>query len=85
MCDLIVQNINEIFPNCSAYGNVGLSTGYACSRLQKLHPGMSCTDQPYSFVGWWSDEGKLLVIFVMLYGRLRKFSDRNGKAWSLGC
>lgn len=67
----------------SAYGNVGLSTRYACSRLLKLHPEMSCEDQPYSFVGWWSDEGKLLIIFVMLYGRLKKFSKGNGKAWKL--
>jgi hypothetical protein len=44
---------------------------------------MSCVDQPYSFVGWWSDEGKLLIVFVMLYGRLKTFSERNGKAWTL--
>ncbi|KAJ1699967.1 hypothetical protein LUZ63_008479 [Rhynchospora breviuscula] len=77
------STLNVIFEVISAYGNVGLSTGYACSRLQKLHPEMICTDKPYSFAGWWSDEGKLLLAFVMLYGRLKKFSERNGKAWTL--
>ncbi|KAJ3696526.1 hypothetical protein LUZ61_000231 [Rhynchospora tenuis] len=77
------STLNVIFEVISAYGNVGLSTGYACSRLQKLHPEMICTDKPYSFSGWWSDEGKLLLAFVMLYGRLKKFSERNGKAWTL--
>ncbi|KAF3325591.1 high-affinity potassium transporter [Carex littledalei] len=76
--------LTVIFEVVSAYGNVGLSTGYACSRLQKLHPEMSCVDQPYSFSGWWSDEGKLLLVVVMLYGRLKAFSQRNGKAyWTL--
>ncbi|KAJ4816102.1 High-affinity potassium transporter [Rhynchospora pubera] len=75
--------LNVIFEVVSAYGNVGISTGYACSRLQKLHPDMSCVDQPYSFAGWWSDGGKLLIAFVMLYGRLKKFSEKNGKAWTL--
>ncbi|KAJ3698676.1 hypothetical protein LUZ61_002381 [Rhynchospora tenuis] len=77
------STLNVIFEVISAYGNVGISTGYACSRLQKLHPDMSCVDQPYSFVGWWSDGGKLLIAFVMLYGRLKKFSAKNGKAWTL--
>ncbi|KAJ4754718.1 Cation transporter HKT1 [Rhynchospora pubera] len=75
--------LNVIFEVVSAFGNVGISTGYACSRLQKLHPDMSCVDQPYSFAGWWSDGGKLLIAFVMLYGRLKKFSEKNGKAWTL--
>ncbi|KAF3338584.1 Cation transporter HKT2 [Carex littledalei] len=77
------STLTVIFEVVSAYGNVGLSTGYACSRLQKLHPEMSCVDQPYSFSGWWSDEGKLLLVVVMLYGRLKAFSQRNGKAWTL--
>ncbi|KAJ3696272.1 hypothetical protein LUZ60_001649 [Juncus effusus] len=76
--------LSIMFETVSAYGNVGLSMGYSCARLQKLHPEMtSCVDKPYSFVGFWSDEGKLLIAFVMMYGRLKKFSERNGKAWKL--
>uniref|UniRef100_A0A0E0LFA8 HKT24 transporter n=1 Tax=Oryza punctata TaxID=4537 RepID=A0A0E0LFA8_ORYPU len=66
--------LNMIFEVISAYGNVGLSTGYSCSRLQKLHPGSICQDKPYSLSGWWSNEGKLLLVFVMLYGRLKAFT-----------
>ncbi|KAL6603540.1 hypothetical protein ACP70R_043901 [Stipagrostis hirtigluma subsp. patula] len=73
-----------IFEVISAYGNVGLSTGYSCSRLQKLHPESICYDKPYSFSGWWSDEGKLMLVLVMLYGRLKAFSMGTGKSWKLG-
>uniref|UniRef100_A0A0E0HUZ1 Uncharacterized protein n=1 Tax=Oryza nivara TaxID=4536 RepID=A0A0E0HUZ1_ORYNI len=62
-----------------AYGNVGLTTGYSCSRLQKLHPGSICQDKPFSLSGWWSDEGKLLLVSVMLYGRLKAFT--KGVKW----
>ena len=68
---------------CSAYGNVGLTTGYSCSRLQKLHPGSICQDKPYSLSGWWSDEGKLLLVSVMLYGRLKAFTKGTGEYWRL--
>nr|BBA30604.1 high-affinity potassium transporter [Sporobolus virginicus] len=72
-----------IFEVVSAYGNVGMSTGYSCSRLQDLHPGAVCNDMPYSFVGWWSDEGKLALTFVMLYGRLKAFTTGTGKYWKV--
>ncbi|XP_074583828.1 cation transporter HKT2;2-like [Curcuma longa] len=77
------STLNIIFEVTSGYGNVGLSTGYSCSRLQKLDPGASCEDKPYSLSGWFSDEGKLILILVMLYGRLKKFSAGCGKAWKL--
>jgi Trk-type K+ transport system membrane component len=75
--------LREIFYLCSAYGNVGMSIGYSCSRLQQLHPESVCHDQPYSFSGWWSDEGKMLIVLIMLYGRLKAFSTGTGKAWKL--
>ncbi|XP_072972976.1 cation transporter HKT2;2-like [Typha angustifolia] len=78
------STLNMIFEVISAYGNVGLSMGYSCSRLLKLHPDSICEDKPYSFSGWWSVEGKLLLVIVMFYGKLRKFSMRTGKAWKLG-
>ncbi|KAG6491759.1 cation transporter HKT2-like [Zingiber officinale] len=77
------STLNIIFEVTSGYGNVGLSTGYSCSRLQKLNPGASCEDKPYSLSGWFSDEGKLILILVMLYGRLKKFSAGCGKSWKL--
>ncbi|KAL5199549.1 hypothetical protein ABZP36_020752 [Zizania latifolia] len=70
------STFNMIFEMISAYGNVGLSTGYSCSRLLQLHPeqnGTVCLDKPYSFSGWWSDQGKLVLVLVMLYGRLKGF------------
>ncbi|GJN39275.1 hypothetical protein PR202_gb28382 [Eleusine coracana subsp. coracana] len=75
--------LNMIFEVISAYGNVGLSTGYSCSRLQQLHPESICQDRPYSFSGSWSDGGKLILVLVMLYGRLKAFTNDTGKYWKL--
>ncbi|KAG8095279.1 hypothetical protein GUJ93_ZPchr0012g19814 [Zizania palustris] len=75
--------LNMVFEVISAYGNVGLSLGYSCSRLQKLHPGSICQDKSYSFSGWWSREGQLLLVFVMLYGKLKNFSKGTGEYWKL--
>ncbi|CAN6206768.1 unnamed protein product [Urochloa humidicola] len=77
------STLNMIFEVISAYGNVGMSTGYSCSRLQQLHPESICHDKPYSFSGWWSDEGKMMIVLIMLYGRLKSFSTGTGKAWKL--
>lgn len=67
------STFNVIFEVISAYGNVGLSTGYSCSRLLRTEASSACHDRPYSFSGWWSDQGKLLLVFLMLYGRLKGF------------
>lgn len=65
----------------SAYGNVGFTTGYSCER--QLHREANCLNKSIGFVGKWSDKGKIILIFVMLFGRLKKFNMDGGKAWKL--
>ncbi|XP_008798150.2 cation transporter HKT1-like [Phoenix dactylifera] len=77
------STLNVIFEVTSGYGNVGLSMGYSCSRFLRLHPDAHCLDRAYSFSGAWSDEGKLILAIIMLYGRLKNFTIENGKAWQL--
>lgn len=65
----------------SAYQNVGFTMGYSCER--QLHPEANCENKWIGFVGKWSDEGKIILILVMLLGRLKRFNRDADNPWKL--
>ncbi|XP_052158303.1 cation transporter HKT2;4 [Oryza glaberrima] len=73
------STFNIIFEVISAYGNIGLSTGYSCSRQLQHQEGVACHDKPYSFSGWWSEPGKLILVIAMLYGRLNSKDSTSAR------
>ncbi|KAL6984891.1 Sodium transporter hkt1, partial [Sarracenia purpurea var. burkii] len=66
---------SELTATVCAYGNVGFSIGYSCERQLKFDG--NCIDKWYGFAGKWSDGGKIILIIVMFFGRVKKF-NMNG-------
>lgn len=73
--------LNITLETISAYGNVGFSTGYSCKR--RLNHDSYCEDKCFGFAGRWGNKGKIILIVVMFFGRLKNFGKTGGRAWKL--
>jgi hypothetical protein len=60
-----------------------LSVGYSCERQLHHSAEVNCENKWIGFVRKWSDEGKIILILVMLFGRLKKINMDGGKPWKL--
>ncbi|KAI3990320.1 hypothetical protein MKX01_037659 [Papaver californicum] len=50
---------------------------------RQINPDGLCKDMMFGFVGRWSNTGKIILTMVMIFGRVKRFKLRGGKAWKL--
>ncbi|KAL0308687.1 UNVERIFIED_CONTAM: Sodium transporter HKT1 [Sesamum radiatum] len=79
----VMMNENEMnfgvsmYYYCSAYGYGGFTVGYSCEKLIDVKGGAAahdCEDKWYGLEGRWTNQGKFVLILIMLFKKFTRIS-----------